>query len=101
MANSVGKNPIVADTSGTSLQESEANIQAIVYVGGTTAGAACQLLDGPAGDIIFEAKTSAANETITLTLIEPLRVSGLYLNTLDSLGKILIYTWPSKRSYYS
>lgn len=101
MANSLNKNPIVLDTPGTgvSISTAERDIQAIVYRVGTTAGAACQLQDGSAGDVIFDA-AGAANTTIVLTLQEPLRVSGLYLQTLEANGKLLIYTSPSRRPYY-
>jgi hypothetical protein len=103
MANSLSKNPIVLDTPGTGvvISTTEKDIQAIVYRAGTSAGAACQLLDGSAGDVVFDA-AGAANTTIVLTLQEPLRVSGLYLPStgLEANGKLLIYTSPSRRPYY-
>lgn len=98
MANTTGKNPIVADTAGTTLASGEVLVQAFCYLAGTAAGAAVQLLDGSAGDILFDAK-GAANTTVTLSLPDPIRVSGLYLQTLEANGKLLIYTWPSKGAY--
>ena len=101
MANSLNKNPIVLDTIGTgvNISSSEKDIQAIVYRVGTSAGAACQLLDGSAGDVIFDA-AGAANTTIPLQLPDGLRVSGLYLQTLEANGKLLIYLTPGRRPYY-
>lgn len=102
MANSYTKKPniLVLDTSGTAVAAEEIRIQAFSWITGTSAPSSVELLagTGTGGTPIFLG-THAANETINLTLLEPLRVSGAYLKSLNALGKLLVYLAPSDRPY--
>lgn len=91
---------MVLDTAGTAVATGDLRIQAFCWLTGTASPSSIELLagTGSTGSAIFYG-THAPNEMVTLTLLEPLRVTGAYLKTCNALGKLVVYLAPSDRSY--
>lgn len=99
MANSLGTNPIVLDTSGSTnlAQDFPVEVAAVMLTVGSAGGTAT--IKDAAGDAtLFEAANPTVNSTLFMPLPKPLRLSnngptspGWQLSALPAGAKLLLF----------